>query len=111
MAIFLVRHAARGIEALAFLLGIGCLVWASVTWAHAAIDQFHVKNQLERMLALAPASGAAGRPGAVVDAENLWVLNPSEHVGLTLITCYPFRYVAPAPKRYIVQVERLGRTE
>jgi sortase A len=48
---------------------------------------------------------------AVVDPENVWVLNPSQHVDLTLITCYPFRYVGPAPKRYIVQAERLASGE
>jgi sortase A len=48
---------------------------------------------------------------AVVDPENVWVLDPSEHVGLTLITCYPFRYVGPAPKRYVVQAERLAIAE
>jgi sortase A len=48
---------------------------------------------------------------AVVDPENVWVLNPFQHVGLTLITCYPFRYVGPAPKRYIVQAERLASGE
>jgi sortase A len=44
---------------------------------------------------------------AIVEPDDVWVLNPSEHVGLTLITCYPFRYVGAAPKRYIVQAERL----
>ena len=27
---------------------------------------------------------------------------------LTLVTCYPFHYIGPAPKRYIVQATRLG---
>jgi sortase A len=48
---------------------------------------------------------------AVVDPDDVWVLNPSAHVGLTLITCYPFRYVGPAPRRYIVQAERTSGTE
>ena len=200
MATVLTRHGVRWIEGLAFLLGIGCLVWASVIWARTAIYQVHAKNQLDHMRTLTPVSGAAGRPGgneptgpadsliglleiprlgmsaavlegdddrtlrvavghlpdtalpwekgntavaghrdtffrpiedirvgdemrlatrhgdfeyrvrrlAVVDSENVWVLNPSEYVGLTLITCYPFRYVGAAPKRYIVQAERIA---
>lgn len=203
MATVLTRHGVRWIEGLALLLGIGCLVWASMTWANTAIYQFHVKNQLDHVFTPAPAFDGAERLGtgeansradsliglfeirrlgvsvavlegedertlrvavghlsdtalpwedgntalaghrdtffrpiedirvgdemhlatrhgdfeyrvrrlAVVDPENVWVLNPSEHVGLTLITCYPFRYVGPAPKRYIVQAERIARAE
>jgi sortase A len=43
----------------------------------------------------------------VVEPDDVSVLTPSEHVGLTLITCYPFRWVGAAPKRYIVQAERI----
>jgi sortase A len=203
MTTFLVRHFERWLEGLALLLGIGCLVWASVTWAHAAQYQSLAKSQLEDALAFAPVSHGPGRSSgsqpsspvdaviglleiprvgvsvavldgdddrtlrvavghlpdtalpweegntalaghrdtffrpieqvrlgdevrlatrhgefeyrvrrlAVVDPENVWVLNPSEHVGLTLITCYPFRHIGPAPKRYIVQAERTERTE
>jgi sortase A len=188
MTIFLVRRAAQWIERVAFLLGTGCLVWASASWAQAAIYQSHAKKQLEHMLTVAPVSDTAResevgvstgpadsliglleiprlavsaavlegdddrtlsvavghlpdtalpwedgnmalaghrdthfhpleqvrvgdevrlatrhgdfeyrvRRLAVVDPESVWVLNPSEHVGLTLITCDPFRYVGPA---------------
>ena len=44
---------------------------------------------------------------AIVDADDLSVLSPSNHAGLTLITCYPFDYVGPAPRRFVVQAERL----
>ena len=43
----------------------------------------------------------------VVDAEDVWVLEPREKPTLTLITCYPFDYVGPAPPRFIVQGERI----
>jgi sortase A len=44
----------------------------------------------------------------VVDPEALWVLRPPDKdVGLTLITCFPFRYVGSAPQRFIVQAERI----
>jgi sortase A len=42
----------------------------------------------------------------VVEPDALWVLNASDGVSLTLITCYPFTYVGRAPKRFIVQAER-----
>jgi sortase A len=203
MTTFLMRRAAQWIDRMAFLLGIGCLVWALTSWAHAAIYQFHARNQLKLVLTAAPVSRATRGPEvavptgpadsligwleiprlavsaavlegdddrtlevavghlpdtalpwedgnvalaghrdtffrpleqvrvgddvrlatrhgefqyrvrrlAVVDPENVWVLNPSGHVGLTLITCYPFRYVGSAPKRYVVQAERLAGRE
>ena len=44
----------------------------------------------------------------VVDPAELWVLNPSPAAALTLITCYPFDYVGPAPRRFIVHAERMS---
>jgi sortase A len=43
----------------------------------------------------------------VVDPDNLRVLAPTPAPTLTLITCYPFNYVGPAPRRFIVQAERI----
>jgi sortase A len=43
----------------------------------------------------------------IVDPDDVWVLKPMPHVNLTLITCYPFRYVGHAPRRFIVQAEKL----
>jgi sortase A len=43
----------------------------------------------------------------VVEPEDLWVLDPASIPTLTLITCYPFRYIGPAPKRFIVQADRI----
>ena len=42
----------------------------------------------------------------VVEPEDLWVLDRSTRATLTLITCYPFHYIGPAPKRFIVQADR-----
>ncbi len=39
----------------------------------------------------------------VVNPENTSVLRASSQPTLTLITCYPFRYVGPAPRRFIVR--------
>ena len=42
----------------------------------------------------------------VVDPSAHWVMNSSpKKKMLTLITCYPFRYVGSAPQRFIVQAE------
>ena len=46
----------------------------------------------------------------VVDPAELWVLNPSPTAALTLITCYPFDYIGPAPRRFIVHAERMSNT-
>jgi sortase A len=43
----------------------------------------------------------------VVEPDELWVLDPSPTAALTLITCYPFDFVGPAPRRFVVQAERI----
>ena len=44
----------------------------------------------------------------VVEPDELWVLDASPAAALTLITCYPFDYVGPAPRRFIVHAERMA---
>ena len=44
----------------------------------------------------------------VVEPDELWVLNASPAAALTLITCYPFDYVGPAPRRFVVHAERMA---
>lgn len=39
----------------------------------------------------------------IVSANDRTVIVPSKEAILTLSTCYPFRYIGNAPKRYIVQ--------
>ena len=39
----------------------------------------------------------------VVDPGAIEVLNDTGHPVLTLVTCYPFHLVGPAPKRFVVQ--------
>ena len=43
----------------------------------------------------------------VVDPEDTRVLNNSDGEILTLVTCYPFSYLGPAPKRFIVRAHKL----
>ena len=48
------------------------------------------------------------RETMVVGPNDVWVLDPTDRPTLTLITCYPFRYVGKAPHRFIVRAERAG---
>ena len=42
----------------------------------------------------------------VVEPEDIWVLDHSDESILTLVTCYPFYFVGPAPQRFIVRAHR-----
>ena len=44
----------------------------------------------------------------VVYPSNTQLLQPVPGPTLTLVTCFPFYYVGPAPKRYIVRAEMVG---
>jgi sortase A len=41
----------------------------------------------------------------VVSPDDTRLLNSTGHDTLTLVTCYPFYYVGPAPKRFILRAE------
>jgi LPXTG-site transpeptidase (sortase) family protein len=43
----------------------------------------------------------------IVSPKDLSVLQPTADDMLTLITCYPFNYIGPAPKRFIVRAARM----
>ncbi len=38
----------------------------------------------------------------IVDADDRTVIVPKPKATLTVSTCYPFRYVGPAPQRYVL---------
>ncbi len=42
----------------------------------------------------------------VVNPRDIAVLSPNGDQVLTLVTCYPFYFVGPAPKRFIVRAAR-----
>jgi sortase A len=44
----------------------------------------------------------------VVDPHSVYLLKASSSPELTLITCYPFYYVGPAPDRFVVRARRLA---
>lgn len=43
----------------------------------------------------------------VVAPNNIEVLHQTTNPELTLVTCYPFRYKGPSPKRFIVHATRI----
>ncbi|MGB7623678.1 MAG: class D sortase [Terriglobia bacterium] len=45
---------------------------------------------------------------AVVSPDNVSVLDESSDATLTLVTCYPFYLVGPAPKRFVVRAHRIS---
>ena len=44
-----------------------------------------------------------------MEPRETWVLDPTEEPALTLVTCYPFRYVGSAPQRFIVRARLVER--
>lgn len=44
----------------------------------------------------------------IVEPTDVSVLDPEIGEALTLVTCYPFYYVGPAPERFIVRAVRVG---
>jgi sortase A len=39
----------------------------------------------------------------ITEADDISVLHPRNTQSLTLVTCYPFTYIGPAPRRFVVQ--------
>jgi sortase A len=46
---------------------------------------------------------------AVVAPTNIQVLRPTSGHDLTFITCFPFHYVGPAPRRFVVHAREVDR--
>ena len=44
----------------------------------------------------------------VVEPDDVWVLDQTKEPTLTLVTCYPFRYVGSAPQRFVVRALATG---
>jgi sortase A len=43
----------------------------------------------------------------IVKPDDVRVLDPTKTEMLTLVTCYPFYFVGPAPRRFIVRAKRI----
>ena len=44
---------------------------------------------------------------SVVEPDNVTPLEPTSEPALTLVTCFPFSYIGPAPRRFIVRATRM----
>jgi sortase A len=44
----------------------------------------------------------------IVGPADVSVLDPGDGEALTLVTCYPFYFIGPAPNRFIVRAERIA---
>ncbi len=47
---------------------------------------------------------------SIVEPRDLSILNPTDVPTLTLITCYPFTFVGPAPRRFIAHATLVERS-
>lgn len=45
----------------------------------------------------------------IVNPEDVYVLDPTGHPTLTLVTCYPFTFIGHAPKRFIAQASLVAK--
>lgn len=46
-----------------------------------------------------------------VGPKDVQVLKASDHPTLTLITCYPFDFIGPAPERFVVEATETGTSK
>lgn len=46
----------------------------------------------------------------IVTPDDVWVLDPTPSQAVTLVTCHPFYFIGPAPKRFIVRAVRRSGT-
>lgn len=44
----------------------------------------------------------------VVGPDDLDVSQPADRADITLITCFPFRYIGPSPRRYVARGLLIG---
>jgi sortase A len=44
----------------------------------------------------------------VVNPSQVEVLKPTREPSLTLVTCYPFHYIGPAPRRFVVRARQVN---
>jgi sortase A len=106
-------------EAAALLLGVGHLSDTPLPWhkgnsvlaAHR--DTFFRplagirRNDVIRFTTKDTELEYVVRETKIVQPTDVEVLAPTQASTLTLITCYPFHYIGPAPKRFVVTAERV----
>jgi len=111
----------EGDDAAALLLGVGHLSDTPLPWhdgnsvfaAHR--DTFFRplagirKNDVIRFSTAGAELEYVVKETRIVASTDVGVLDPTPAATLTLITCYPFHYIGPAPDRFIVRAERRAR--
>jgi sortase A len=45
----------------------------------------------------------------IVNPEDVYVLDPTAHPTMTLVTCYPFEFIGHAPRRFIIHADLIGQ--
>lgn len=91
------------LEVALFGLGAVCVVWDSF---FRPLQEIRIGDDIR----LSTSHGEFWyrvRRALVVDPEDVWVLDSLPRVNLTLITCFPFSYVGHAPRRFVVQAEKV----
>lgn len=110
----------EGDEAAALVLGVGHLADTPMPWTRgnsvfaAHRDTFfrpleHIRQN--DIIRFATADGDLEYrvlATKIVASTDVDVLAPTSTSTLTLITCYPFTYIGPAPQRFIVTAERVS---
>ena len=108
----------EGDDAAALLLGVGHLSDTPLPWHEgntvlaAHRDTFfrplaHIrKGDVIRFSTADAALEYVVEELKVVEPTAVDVLEPTSAATLTLITCFPFDYIGPAPQRFIVRAER-----
>lgn len=71
------------------------------------LRQIHV-NDVINFKSLAGTSQYKVTDTAIVSPSNIGVLSRAPGRDLTLVTCYPFYYLGPAPERFIVHARKTG---
>ena len=110
----------EGDEAAALVLGVGHLADTPLPWSRgnsvfaAHRDTFfrpleHIRpNDIIRFSSATADLEYRVRTTQIVESTDVEVLAPTSTSTLTLITCYPFTYIGPAPQRFIVTAERVS---
>jgi sortase A len=110
----------EGDEAAALILGVGHLADTPLPWSSgnsvfaAHRDTFfrpleHIRpKDIIRFTSHDAELEYVVQSTRIVAPNDVEVLSPTPSNVLTLITCYPFTYVGPAPKRFIVRAERVS---
>ncbi|HKE85652.1 MAG TPA: class D sortase [Vicinamibacterales bacterium] len=113
----------EGDESAALLFGVGHLSDTPLPWRGGnSVLAAHRDTFFRGLAGIRPKDVIRFRSGdreleyhvrgtKIVMPTDVEVLKPTKRATLTLITCYPFRYIGPAPKRFIVIAQQVSKGE